>query len=426
MSQFGSTKFDYRDIPQGDDKILVRDVVRLIEGSPFKDDLIRVLKIDEIANEEITISGVSKLVNSVDSESRNFLKFDIKSDFKNLNFFHNHDDDKIEIGFNDLSEISFPNIVDEEKEKANILSRLKFAKSKYSAINSLFKTTYKFNDYATQLSNANLSTIVINNLELLKQVYSSDRKHTRRYRMIYDLSEEQYYFRALISEKRYQDYNIGVSVFIALILLHNGIKADTKKPKELYRVRYCEYNESYINVLFEKVNGKDVKEIGNVKFIVELSNNEIAKGAVKFSGLFSITSRKGEEVGETVVKNELSTSILSLSHGTTPDSAIEGISFAAQLNEAEADFLKDVEQIKNAGNPDILRHIFKTKIEAGRTLSQNKKESIKKLLDTTINSFHELLVLMKKADLLIADENIESKDYLKYIMHKVLTENRRK
>ena len=93
-----------------------------------------------------------------------------------------------------------------------------------------------------------------------------------------------------------------------------------------------------------------------------------------------------------------------------------------KLASVQKELFSDLEAINKANKePGYLLQVFRSKISHGRTLDTTRKQQITKLLDRTVANFHELLVLMNKAEELVEDD-VDAKDYLRYIMYSVLTD----
>lgn len=92
-----------------DKGISVQDTLRLIAHCPFKDKLFALLDVEAIQDDFIAIAGASMLVNAVDAEGNRFVKVDVTSDYLDLAFTDNTVDKAVDITFNDLSAVTFPN-----------------------------------------------------------------------------------------------------------------------------------------------------------------------------------------------------------------------------------------------------------------------------------------------------------------------------
>lgn len=425
MSKFPTHKIS--SIPSNDDGILVSDVLKLITGSKYYDELYNALNIEEIKGEYIKIPGATILVDKVDSESNKYIKFDIKSDYEGLKFRHldqeNENDDVLEIHFDERRQITFPHIVSEEKQ-AEIHGAIIKAVPRYSAQSSLLESLYGMNRYAGDLATKSLRDIVLKNLQLIEEAHRDEnrelKKHTKWYRLLRDEADGQYYFRALITDV-YKDYNIGVSVFIALISLHKLMK--DSDGDVAYSVKSFDYNESYINAVFEEEGGLQIPKIGLAKFMLELSNSEITRGAVKINGLCSIIAEEKDKEEVTVhmqSPKRIRTSVVSISHKDRPQTAIYAMNLAENLKVVRSELYKDIAAISTKDPRKILFR-FREKVKNDRTISKTNRNQIYASLEQHITTFYELFKLMGGAEEAIAGEGFDAIEHLRFIAFVAIT-----
>ncbi len=135
--------------------------------------------------------------------------------------------------------------------------------------------------YAKKLIDNGFKKIIETNLELLKEEKIKDKK----YRLIHYKPDNNYYLRAIVSTDNYFDYNNSIAVVIALLTLYKEIKSSGVA----YSLKLCEYNESNIRMFFDTTGEKKLDGIGFVKNIIEISNDEIKREALRFSGVCTIT-----------------------------------------------------------------------------------------------------------------------------------------
>ena len=246
MSAFSTKRVRQKDLSAQDISLKVEDLLKLTEASPFREAIIETLSVEDILSETVLISGINALAEAVDSESKKFLKFDVRLSFEDLEFFHLHDDNKIQFVFKNLAEVSFPNQTSDLVQSQVIETSSITAEPIYSAQNALFGKLFGFDKYANQLMGSGLSPVVLANLTMLNDIYREQGKalpkQEYRFRLLREEATGEYFFRALISAVRYQDYNIGVSVFIALVSLHQIAKG----TGETYSIKSFDYTESFI------------------------------------------------------------------------------------------------------------------------------------------------------------------------------------
>lgn len=424
MSKFSTKRINQQNLPESDTGTTVQELLQLTQGSPFREAIHEVLEINTIGQDPIEIPGAATLVAAVDAESQKFLKFDIRSNFEDLKFTYLHDENAIEFSFTNWVKIDFPNEVSEEIKAALQGVEQIDATPIYSAQTSLFDKLFNFDKYANGLIKKGFSGVVLANLEMLERIYREQGTelpaHVHRYRMLRDEEDGKYYFRALISADRYKDYNIGVSVFIALVALHQIMK----ETGDRYAVKYFEYTESFINAQFENTIEKEIPGLGTVRFVVELSNSETTRGAVKLTGLCSVVSTEGESRAEVSIRNKFQSPILSISHGHGPTTAVGRMAVRDQLKMVQDEMFEDLSAINASREPGYLLQVFRSKIKNGRTLDPNRKKQLTQMLEQTVNNFHQLLVMMDRAETLVEEDDVDAKEYLRYVMYTVLKDGK--
>ena len=92
------------------------------------------------------------------------------------------------------------------------------------------------------LIRTNKEDLVLENWNLIKDNYGSNKKFKKKFRVIEDNNKN--YVRAITSTGRYQNYDIKFSVFVALLTLHNQMKSkDTT-----FIFDHCILTDSKINL----------------------------------------------------------------------------------------------------------------------------------------------------------------------------------
>ncbi|MBE7660813.1 hypothetical protein [Tenacibaculum finnmarkense] len=145
------------------------------------------------------------------------------------------------------------------------------------------------------------------NIEKLEELNkNSSEKRKLRY---VESEDEKLYLRAITSTNVYKDYNIAFSVFVTLYQLNI-----LKKHGHIFEVEYFSFDESEISVIFREVNNeKNINDEVFLSFAIELTNSEIKNKAVKLNGNFIIQTKDYS----VYTKNDIKTTILSISHGNT-------------------------------------------------------------------------------------------------------------
>lgn len=208
-----------------DNGVSVNELLKLIQkDNDLSNALLKALDIDSLHDEFINIAGAQQLVTIQKTINNRFYKEDFKSSLDNI--VVNSDDGKLTFLFTDLSTSKY-------------LSQLNLSsielKPLYSSKNDFFSWLYGMDKYANELIKEGLDDILSHNLDFLRKLEIGSKD--RRYRILQDLDNKQFYIRAIISLERYINYDNNIAIVIALISLH-------KKAKEsgiIYALNRVEY-----------------------------------------------------------------------------------------------------------------------------------------------------------------------------------------
>lgn len=425
--QYNIGRFSAKHISHDDEGVSVKDALLLINDSPFYQALYKSLKIEEILGDFIAIPGATKLISIVDIESNRYDKFDLHCEYNSLMFEASEDESLVEILFPQTEKHSKP-------FKATPI---------YNAQSDFLENSCLMSKYANKLIRKERMDLVLENLESIREIYKEGRDaHFYNYRLLLDKRRDLYYFRASTSTDFYNDYNIGLSVFVALISLHRHMGSTGTK----YAVNRCEYSESFIRVYFEKLGERKKTKLGEIKYLIELSNSEIKEGSVRFSGTCAIVYKIGKEekdlfvpiegeeiIGDTkdlFVKprpNNLKYSIDSIRHNYGPEKAVAGfLKIDKKIQANEAKMYADFDALEDASGLWAIRASIVDKVDRlhKETDLGEFKSSLKQAIPEAIQNFHELLRLMNNLDV-IASPSVEAKENLRHLFYEALFERRK-
>jgi hypothetical protein len=404
MEKFSKKKINAEHISDNDQGIKISTLIKLIEDSPLATELLSLMNIDAIKDEFISIPGAQTLVHVQKTIKKAFRKEDLKSILDNISLYNG---DEFTINFNNL-------------KSSDYLSELKLTNIStipiYSASRSFFSELYQMDKYASKLIDSGRKAIVEENLKMLKKVH----KVSKKYRLLHDLEDGTFYLRAIISTNKYYNYDNNVALVIGLLTLHE----EMKKTGIIYSLKSCEYNESFIRMFFESSDINDLKSIGRVKNIVEISNDEIKREALKFYGGCSITFG-----GSDHSKNELfirpqdvKSKILSVKHSQLPETALKELTNMENAHTVHSEIFNDISKIVNIKEPEQIKFLVKKKVENAKS-EDIKRHRIELLrtLNASADNIMQLLTIFSKIELL-ADQDIEASEYLRFIIYQALIE----
>lgn len=408
MEKFKRNEIKKSEVLQSDTGINVSELVSILGTDAITQELFSVLNIESIQNEFINIPGARTIVNIQKKINEQFHKEDLKSKLENISLYEN---ESFSIDFTNIENDYFNNSLG-----LNSLSTI----PKYSTTRDFFSGLLQMDKYAQKLIDGGHKDILETNLNLLKGICNP----YKRYRILHDKAENLFYLRAIISMSKYYNYDNNIAIVIGFIALYKEMKNSNVK----YSVNRFEYNESFISILLESSEVRDLPSIGKVKSIVEISNDEIKREALKFSGACSIEIANKELVdNELIIKpHEIKSKILSLRHNQVPRTAFYELSNITNAKNVHNQLMDEVESIAKIKDVETIKYLVIAKVEKA------KNEEVKKIrlqilqeLNNTVNNIIELLTLFKKVELL-AGVDLEAKDYLRFIIYQALTYGKRR
>ncbi len=401
----------FKHFPEEDAGITVREALRLINDSPFFDEIIDEFNIDEIENEFIEVPGGRTLVTSILNMESKVKKIDVKC---KLNKVHCKKFTEEGQAILELAEVKNEELI--KLAKTDLVD----VETTYSVRSDYFNGLYDIDKYLSFLLNRDYQEIIDTNIEMLER-RTADDDSERNFRLVYD-EDGKLFARAMTSTERYKDYNIAFSVFVTLIQLHELFKTN----EESFEISEFTHTESEIKVIFKNNRSYEFIDKSRISFSLVLTNDEIKREAVRLTGLFSISFGNDKDVY--VKPEEGESGILSFTHSLNPSTVKERL---ASLNMLIKDFIKntidDFDLVKKVKNFDTLRDflLMRAKNSKDKEFKQYKSQVVK-ILSNRVDTIFQLLDIVRSVDELIQDEHIQAKEYWRYKLYQALIEEPKK
>lgn len=375
-------------------KVEVKKIMELIQGNQFEKELIELFNLESRLEELVEIQGAREIVELVLNYDKRYFKKDVTIGINDV--------DIIKVYDNGLFEMEIQN--SEEKVRVNLL---RDAQNEYFNI-------FMASSYFDYLHRNGKNNVIIENWKLIKENFGQDNKILKRFRLITD--NKKNYVRAIISTNRYFNYDIKFSVFLALLVIHEECKKDTIK----FRVDSIDLTDSQVKVRFIRFDISESKET-NYKFMVEVSNDEIKKKALHFTGIRKVNIISEELKREFIIESQSSKyNFINVSHNVLPDKVLDAIKGIEKMSKIENDLENEWNQLLKIENPNQLRFLLFDKIEKAKNQDiKNYKKEIKKM-NSSINHIYDLLKIMGKIDMLIEESDIGAKLYIHYLFDEIL------
>lgn len=406
IKKFERKSISKRDIALLDEGINVRELLGILENKKLPNLLCKLLNTESILDDFIKIKGAKTLVDTQKKLNQKFHKEDLESRISDVSLYN---DKAFSINFNNTKDNAYF-----QSFNLNQISTIPI----YSAQREFFSELFQMDRYAARLIKGGHRSILLENLKMLQKVHKAPKK----YRILHDKDDNLFYLRGIISMQNYNNYDNNLTIVIALITLHK----EMKKLNVEYSLRLCEYNESFIRMFFESTENKQLASIGIVKSIVEVSNDEIRREALRFSGVCLIEfSHNGESNNELYIRpKEIKSKILSIGHNRTPITAINELAQIDNASSVHSNIFNDILKIKDIDEPETIKFLVKSKVEALRNdeIKRVQKQMLKELSNTASNII-QLLTIFSKIELL-SEKDIEASEYVRFIIYQALIERK--
>lgn len=410
MSKFYRKEIDRVELREDKTVLKLSDCIELIENSEFKDELLTLYQFDAIKDGTLLVAGLRQVIKRVLDKDRQFEKKDITCHISQVTLYDSDDSTSIS-----ESLLKFSGVGSELGEDFII------AQTAYSAGREYFEGTYHMQKFAEYCLKNGYRDLISSNITYLNGRIKGD-KLTKSFRLLKN-TDGDYFLRAITSSYAYKNYNIRFSLFVTVMSLYK-LSAELNSQ---FRISYCEFSESFIRLHIETERQETIAGVGKVKFLLEMTNDEIKREAFKFSALFSIEALDPEDGYSIRIKpRSIKTPLISVRHNILPSTVMKQLNGLANfIDEAESEMRKDIAALSKIKKPDQLRHRLMEKILKSREEElKDYKGEITKQLDRKITTVSELLSLMGKVDALIP-EYFEAKEYLRYLYYDILREGGR-
>ena len=376
--------------------------------------LLESLDIKKYENDFIQISGANSLVQVQKGINQGYYKEDLACSLHDITVnneeeftlqFHNVDDSEY------LSQLNLPYLT---------------TRTKYSARNDFFSWYYGIDKYASELMKNGLDDILYQNIELLKESNIADQQ--RKYRILHDLNKNEFFVRAIISLDRYNNYDNNITILIALLSLHKRMQEEDIT----YSLNRVEYNESYMKIFFEEDSKKKLGELGYVKNVIQVSNDEVKREALKFEAISNIEFIDSENKQQEIIiqssfskRPKIKSNILAIAHSLSPDKLVEKLKEIDNSVKIHEDLFELINNISKIKDPLQIIHLIKELVKNARDESfKTHRSKIQKVIDThVVDNMIQLLTLFSKMEL-ITENDIEASEYVRYIIYQSLIEKK--
>jgi hypothetical protein len=391
-----------------DSGVRIKDLKKLFDYIPDKEILFRVFKEELDSNDYIDIPGAKTLITETINVEKRLNKFDLKKGLSEI--------ECLEIGGQNSLVLRFNNIANEkpEFEKDSIK-----AETIHSAKAEFLEENFKIKKFTDFLYSQELAQLALDNISKLRSIFAERKNDLRNYRLIE--VDENFFLRGITSEA-YEDYNIPFSVCLCLLTLHKSYK----NGKRNFKVRSIFIDDSNIEVLFESDQTTRLGGLGSLKHSIILSNDEIRRQAVGILGISSIEFTSNDGKNRQVFfqpKKRFESAIFKIDHRSTKhDKILSSVqNFTELVTLSEDKFVKDFKHLENVNDHNLLQFRIQEAFKNAREESiRPYKEDFKRMLENDVDNMIALLEIMNKLSL-ITQNDLDAKQYIRYLFYKEIT-----
>lgn len=407
MDKFTKRSITIENFLKEDNGIEINVLLELVEDSEYYESILDYFKIEPKDNKLINIKGAKTLFTVIKNLDKKYSKQDLVSNLSDITFDY---EKGFAIKFNNLKNNTYLSNLEIDSLKATPI---------HSGERDFFSNLYEIDKYATKLINNKFNDILDQNLVLLK----TKGEHIKKYRLIHDVVDNEFYLRAIVSKDRYHNYDNNLTVVVALLKLHFEMNA----TDIVYELHFFEYNESFIRIFFKTSETKELKGVGLLENAIQVSNDEIKREALKFSNVCSIIFENAKKTEQRlfIKPKDIKSKVLAITHGTSPKKAFENFENFSVAKENFKKLFEEIETITKIKDHNQIVHLVRSKIENSNTDDIKKfKTELTKVLSVDIKTTTQLLETFNKLIYLEGLE-IDAKEYLRYLLYEVLTNSKK-
>lgn len=382
----------------------------------FKEDLIRIFKINKDDSHVIKIGNSDFLINSILSIDENCKKIDLDILVKDIHLKKMLESEK--------AEFEIFNIKD-DYIKREILSDTLIGETTYSAKTDLLDiyNLSKFANYCRDREYLDL----INNIKEYLKFKSIQRTDEIKLRLVHKFENRKFYIRALTSTNVYKDFGINFSVFVALISLSRYVE---KSRNEVF-INKFKISESQLFVSFAFKEDFIINDKLKLSFNLILENDEIKRNPVAFNGVFKLKWEHQDRASEIylkpvgVKKNEKSRPVDLLTYYHKGD--VQGVFDKIQKLPELIDFFinqvsEDAKRISEIKHPNDVKNLIVDNVRNSRKAEFKvyKYAILKKLASISVSSVFTLFELLREVEDLFEHDDVVSINFWRTKLYKAL------
>lgn len=392
----------------------------LDKRNAFKEDLVKVFKVEEDKIEVLKIGNAKFLLDSLNDLDNQCEKIDISAKIKNIYLKKILEDEK---ALFEIFSVSDNFIL--SKNKSDLL----VAETRYAAKNDLLDY-YNFSKFANYCRDKDFDNLIDTIRDYLK-VKNADNIDEKSLRLVYKHDDEKFYIRAITSSQDYRDFGLNFSVFVALVSLGRYVE---ESKNEIFIDNYV-VDDSELYVSFSMKNQVQVNKNVSLSFNLILENDEVKRSSVSFNGVFKLKFEDNEKFSEIYIRpkgvktdeSNYPVDLLTFAHRGKVESIFEKTKNLPEL----IDFFisqvsEDAKRISSIKSPDDVKLLIRDKIKNSRKaeFKTYKDTIVKKLTSINVDTTFKLFELLREVEDLFEHDDVISRNFWRSKLYESLIERK--
>tara|TARA_R110000782_G_scaffold5853_3_gene20243 strand:- start:40456 stop:41706 length:1251 start_codon:yes stop_codon:yes gene_type:complete len=389
-------------------KIKIEKLCSLIENHPYKDEVFRTFKVNNIKDEYISIDYIDLIYNRVLHLMTKYKRYKITAETKDIDVFEES-----------VKAAEEPNIIFKFEEYAEVDEVKKNLKAIaiYDAKNT-FLDQYEMTKYANNLFKIGHADLANYNVQYFKNKAKESENYNKEKSFRLVDFEETTYLRGITS-LGYYEYGIDFTFVVAMLSLYINMKANSGTE---YRIKSAAISESKLEIIAAEKFTKDGGSFGQVSTAIKITTNDLGTGSLNFVNIISVNQVGTNGFFLIPKKNSIiENSTLIINHNTKPKNVFTSLSNMEEILNTTDSFIKEINSIKAIKTPDELRARILAKIVSPRSVfktMKNLSDIFNRKISNEISNFSKLIEMCNKAEEL--DIEYDLKDKLRYIISDII------
>ncbi|MFL1895280.1 hypothetical protein ACJRPK_06230 [Aquimarina sp. 2-A2] len=389
-------------------KIKIEKLCSLIENHPYKDEIYKIFDIDRIKDEYISIDFIDLIYKKINHFITKFHRYKILAETKDINVF-----EEAISGSNDTNIIfNFEEYIEIDEVKQNLK-----AIALYDSKNT-FLDEYAMTKYANNLFKIGEASLANYNVQYFKEMAKNSDGYNKEksYRLV---DHDSITYLRGITSPRYYEYGIDFTFVVAMLSLHNNMKAN---PGIEYKITSSAISESKLEIIVSERHTKDAGKFGHVATAVKITTNDLGTGSLNFVNVINVMQK--DSTGFFLIPKKdsmIENSSLVINHNTKPKNVFESLKNLGNILNTTDGFIQELNGLKTIKTPDELRVKILAKIQSPRSnfsLIKKLSDIFSRKIDNEVSNFTKLLEMCNKAEELYIDYDLKGK--LRYLISDII------